>query len=235
MDLETVENTTGGGETAVRLWPMSLGQAAKSAASHVARYALAKKYVTGKNICDIACGVGYGTSLLAAEAKSAVGMDISGEAIDWAKNYFAKDNVRFFQADASADWPVDDRFDVIMTFETMEHVPVPEAFLEQVCGHLADDGVVILSVPNGPRDKRKTDNPHHLHHFTESNLKSLIGKFFSKAEYFSQGYKKNFAHYSSKILRKLRVLKKQPYFVDNFYLEPHLREDRKTWIVIASK
>ena len=104
-----------------------------------------------------------------------------------------------------------------------------------VYDHLSLSGVLFLSVPNGPRDKGKTDNPHHLHHFTVADLKALIQNYFSNAEFFSQAYKKDFKHYGTKFLRKIKLLKKQPYFVNNYFLNPGLCENIKTWVVIAHK
>jgi len=229
------EIITNNNSTNVRLWSKTLTQAKQHAASHMARYAFAAKYVAGKSVCDVACGAGYGSNYLAQTAKSVTAIDISTDAIDWARKYFNKDNMKFFAADAAKPWPLEDKFDVITSFESMEHVESPQAFLENVYNHLSLDGLFILSVPNGPRDKKKTDNPHHLHHFNDVDLKTLIEKFFPKAEYFSQAYKKGIKHYTTKLLRKARLLNKQPYFVKNYFLKPGLHCDLKTWFVVTQK
>jgi 2-polyprenyl-3-methyl-5-hydroxy-6-metoxy-1,4-benzoquinol methylase len=219
----------------VRLRPRTILEAKKQAAPHLARYKLAEKLIAGKNVCDVACGVGYGSRYLAKTALKVTGMDISAEAIEWAGKYFSVDNVRFLVADAAEPWPVEDKFDVITSFETMEHLESPEAFLRNVYDHLLPSGVLFLSVPNGPRDKSRTDNPYHLHHFTDVGLKALIREYFSQMEFFSQKYKKDFKHYGTKFLRKTGLLNKQPYFINNYFLVSGLREDLKTWLVIARK
>ena len=219
----------------VRLWPKDLNGARLFAAAHFARYMFAKPFVAGKNICDIACGVGYGAYLLAQSAAGSVGIDISDEAIDWARTNFCGDNVSFYCADGSKDWPVDETFDVITCFETLEHVPDPDAFIKQLVTHLAPGGKLFLSVPNGPRDEKRANNPHHLHHFTEIMLKELVGRYFAKPQFYGQAYKKNWKHYTAKCLRKCRLVKKQRYFPENYFLSEGLDPQLKTWFVIAEK
>ncbi len=222
-------------ETNVRHWPETFEQAVRVAASHVARYGFAEKYAAGRKVCDIGCGVGYGSNYLAQKAERVVAMDISEDAISWAGKHFGRDNLRFLAANAAQEWPVYESFDLVTTFETMEHVENPDDFLGQIYEHLSPGGTLILSVPNGPRDKEKTNNPYHLHHFTEDDLKRLFGKYFSKTEYFSQDYKKDFKHYGGKLLRKLKLLNKQPYFVGKYFLAPGFNKKLKTWIVFARK
>ena len=223
------------GQSNVRLWPKDLNEARLFATAHFARYMFAKSFVAGKNLCDIACGVGYGTYLLAQSAASAVGIDISDEAIDWARINFCADNTSFHCADGSEAWPVDETFDVITCFETLEHVPAPNAFIKQLVMHLAPGGKLFLSVPNGPRDEKRANNPHHLHHFNEITLKELVGKYFAEAQFYSQAYKKNWKHYAAKCLRKCRLTKKQRYFPENYFLLEGLDSQLKTWFVTAEK
>jgi 2-polyprenyl-3-methyl-5-hydroxy-6-metoxy-1,4-benzoquinol methylase len=204
-----------------------------NAASHVARYGFAKEAVEDRRVCDVACGVGYGSFYLSKWASEVAGMDISEKAIKWAWHYFKNDNVSFYCVDGSKDWPVEEQFDVITSFETLEHIAEPRDFLRQVKGHLANDGVLYMSVPNGPRDKSKTDNPYHLHYFTEADLKVLIGEFFGEVSFYSQCYRKNWRHYGAKFLRKAGIVNRQRYFAGNYYLREGLNESVKTWFIIA--
>lgn len=217
------------------VWAKTVEEAADHNPAHIARYLIAKKYVTGKRVCDVACGTGYGCRFLSDSVSNIVGMDISAKAIEWANEYFLRENIRFIAADLTEAWPVTEIFGAITSFETMEHVVDPEKFLSNIYDHLEPDGVLVLSVPNGPRDKMKTDNPNHLHHFTKQQLEELFGKVFPKFEFFTQTYKKDFRHYMAKWMRKLKLLKKQPMFVDNYYLAPGLNDKLKTWVVIARK
>lgn len=222
-------------EEKVRLWPKTVAEARDMAASHVARYEFTKSAVQDKNVCDIACGAGYGSCFLSKHARTVTGIDISDSAVDWAKSHFQNEKVTFYCADGSKAWPVEQRFDVITSFETLEHVPDPEVFLRQIDTHLAIEGTLFMSVPNGPRDKKKTDNPYHLHHFDEDEFKKMIRKYFDNAQYYSQSYRKNWKHYGAKLLRKLGLVKKQKYYSENYYLAKELDPECKTWFVIARK
>jgi 2-polyprenyl-3-methyl-5-hydroxy-6-metoxy-1,4-benzoquinol methylase len=46
---------------------------------HLHRYAVAQQVVCGRFVLDIACGEGYGTSLLAQTARYVLGIDLSVE------------------------------------------------------------------------------------------------------------------------------------------------------------
>lgn len=218
-----------------RLWPETIEEACRAAPSHMARYYFARRFVEGKKVCDVASGAGYGSRFLAETAASVTAIDISQDAVSWAECHFSVDNVRYIAADATEDWPVEGGFDVVTSFETLEHLTSPAIFLKQVSKHLKADGMLVMSVPNGPRDQKRTDNPHHLHHFTDSELRNIVEDCFSGVEYFSQDYRKNYKHYGTKILRKIGVLKKQTYFLKNYFFAPGLRMDLKTWLLVAHK
>ena len=222
-------------EEKVRLWPKTVNEARRLAASHIARYGFAESAVRNKRVCDIACGAGYGSCFLSKFAEIVTGIDISTQAIEWARTYFQSENVSFHCADGSKAWPVDETFDVITCFETLEHIPEPHAFIEQLVVHLAPGGKLFLSVPNGPRDEKRANNPYHLHHFTEIMLKELINKYFVEPQFYSQAYKKNWKHYTAKCLRKCRLTKKQRYFPGNYFLSEGLNPQLKTWFVTAKK
>lgn len=217
------------------VWSQTLKQAKKNNASHVARYIFAAKYVQNKTVCDIACGTGYGSCLLSDSASQVVGIDIAEDSIKWAQTYFSRPNIKFVAHDIMQGWPGNDMFDVITSFETMEHVTNPSLFLSRLYERLKPSGRLILSIPNGPRDKAKTVNPFHLHHFTPDDLKKLFSSNFSNAQYFSWAYKKGGFHYGTKLLRKFGIFKKQPYLVSGYCLKPGLNENCKTWFVLADK
>lgn len=68
---------------------------------HLARYEFAIKYVCDKKVLDIGCGAGYGVDLLSSKASEAIGVDISEEAINYAKQRYKKKDVNFFVGDAT--------------------------------------------------------------------------------------------------------------------------------------
>jgi len=80
---------------------------------------------------------------------------------------------------------IDDRFDVICSFQVLEHAPDPKNFLDGVISLLKPGGKLILSVPNAAVmrkvDPRNLDllnqPPHHMGHWDEVVFRSLEGIF----------------------------------------------------------
>ena len=88
---------------------------------HLHRYAQCLELVTGKVILDIACGEGYGSNLLADEAVNVTGVDIDGETITKAAAKYKKNNLNFLKGTADKIPCSDGVFDVVVSFETIEH------------------------------------------------------------------------------------------------------------------
>ena len=89
---------------------------------HINRYKFAQQFVTKKRVLDAACGTGYGTQLLAQYAVSAVGVDISEEAIEYACEQYQSDKINFCVASVEKLPFPDASFDVVVCFETLVHI-----------------------------------------------------------------------------------------------------------------
>src|SRR5207244_12483798 len=97
----------------------------------------------GRDVRDGACGVGYGSAYLAREARSVVGVDRDEGAIAYALRRYAGAGVEFRVCDLlELDLP-DASFDTVCSFETIEHLPDPEAFLDQVVRVLRPGGTLV--------------------------------------------------------------------------------------------
>lgn len=142
---------------------------------HLARYALAQRHARGR-ILDMACGVGYGTRMLADNGRDvteAVGVDCAAEAVAYATARYSRPGVRFTQADA-LEFHDPDGFDTVVSLETIEHVVDPEKLIVRLIAVLRPGGVLITSVPTTPS---ADVNPHHLHDFTERSFRAMVGRF----------------------------------------------------------
>lgn len=135
------------------------------------RYATAARYVSGKRVLDIACGAGYGSQMLRlAGATTVVGVDVSAETVRYAEERYQTSGVEFICADAEQfEWH--EKFDVVVSFETIEHLRHPSKFLENVRSLLVPEGDFVLSVPLG--ETRHID-PYHLHAFTQEDVFALL-------------------------------------------------------------
>ena len=140
---------------------------------HLARYRFAAGQMRPGRVLDIACGVGYGTHLLAEAAGSSaevVGVDISEDSLDYARRRYAAPNVEFKIGDA-LEFADPEGFDTIVSLETVEHVGDPVALIANLVSLLRPGGVLVASVPTTP----STDvNPHHLHDFSEKSFRRIV-------------------------------------------------------------
>jgi len=89
------------------------------------------------------------------------GVDADEEAIAYARERYAAPNVDFEVMDVAALRFAEDSFEVVCSFETIEHVPDRDAFLREVARVLAPDGVFLVSTPQARRTVDQPDNPFH--------------------------------------------------------------------------
>ena len=143
-------------------------------AEHLARYLLAAQLASGRRVLDAACGEGYGTALLAAAGtSSAVGVDVDGATVAHARRRYG---LEFVQADIAALPFEDDGFDLVVSFETIEHVQDPEAVLAELRRVLAPDGLLVISTPN--KLEYLVQNEFHVREFTHEEFAALLGRLF---------------------------------------------------------
>ena len=153
------------------------------------RYIFASTYVKDKTVLDAACGSGFGTFFYAQEAKEVVGVDNSIEAIDYAKNNYQRENIRFINDDLiKTDKLAKNYFDVIISFHTMEQTTDPATFLNKLFDMLKDDGTIILSTQNkrivSPFIKGTSLDCNNFD-FTKQDLEKLFSNKFN-IEWFGQ-------------------------------------------------
>ncbi|MBA3820324.1 MAG: class I SAM-dependent methyltransferase [Deltaproteobacteria bacterium] len=144
-------------------------------ALHLARYQLAQRHARGR-ILDMACGVGYGTRLLADHGRDvteAVGVDRSEDAVAYATGRYQRDGVRFVCEDALR-FHDPGGFDTVVSLETIEHVDDPDKLIVRLIAALRPGGVLITSVPTTPS---ADVNPHHLHDFTEASFRAMVERY----------------------------------------------------------
>ena len=124
--------------TGERLVPSHTGD---TAIEHLHRYAFAREYIEGKDVLDIACGEGYGSHMMSNIAANVVGVDISPEVIAHARNRYG-DKVTF-SVGSCTDIPLSSAsFDVVVSFETLEHLAGHEQMLKEVKRVLRPGGVL---------------------------------------------------------------------------------------------
>ena len=133
---------------------------------HVARYNFAKQFCAGKTVADIACGTGYGSEILRGAAAVVDGYDkellCGNTVIDLEKESWSK------------------KYDVIVSFETIEHLENPEFFLANA--HRTTQRLIVSS----PIGEFWGYNPHHKQVWTMPQFQALVEKYFRCSYYFQE-------------------------------------------------
>lgn len=156
---------------------------------HMHRYAWVTRFCQGKSVLDIACGEGYGSALLAACAESVVGVDIAHEAVAHAcEKYAAQGNLKFLQGSATAIPVQTHSVDMVVSFETVEHLSQQSEMLAEIRRVLRPGGLLIMSSPNKKvySDERSYVNEFHVKELYFEEFDALLREQFPAVTYLGQ-------------------------------------------------
>jgi 2-polyprenyl-3-methyl-5-hydroxy-6-metoxy-1,4-benzoquinol methylase len=107
-----------------------------------------KKNDKNISILDIGCGLGGMTFPISSLGYPVIGIDFDTESINSCiqRNRFS--NAKYITADGET-FELNEKFDVVISSEVLEHSPHPEMILKTIRKHLKKNGIAIVSVPNG--------------------------------------------------------------------------------------
>jgi len=158
-------------------------------ADHVRRYEFAINTLArhgAQRVLDAACGIAYGSKMLADAGFQTAGIDIASAEIAHGLRYFASAADLSVGDILTADLP---KFDAVVSFETIEHIEDDAALLRKFAG-LAP--LLIASVPNQdghPFDPKR--HPDHVRHYRLQEFEDLLtGAGYTIREWLSQTNKK---------------------------------------------
>ncbi len=174
--------------TGERFLPTCAGEIAYE---HWHRYAFARQFAAGKRVLDAACGEGYGTAWLGQVATSVVGLDLDAATIAHATARYAKgERIRFIEGSCAALPLPDSAFDVVVSYETIEHLDAPDQprMLAEFARVLGPDGVLVISSPNKRlySDARQYVNEFHLHELYRDGFAELLAPAFPAQHWYHQ-------------------------------------------------
>jgi predicted SAM-dependent methyltransferase/2-polyprenyl-3-methyl-5-hydroxy-6-metoxy-1,4-benzoquinol methylase len=144
---------------------------------HRGRYKFACRFINKNDtLLDCACGVGYGSFILAGSANSGaiMSVDRAEQAIKFASKHYSDGKITYKTGDIfSLDIP-ENHFDCIVSFETVEHVD-DTALVKLFSRKLKNNGRLIISTPNQDTQPFSTeDAPFHLKHYTPAEFETLL-------------------------------------------------------------
>lgn len=115
---------------------------------HKKAYARAAEAAEGCDVLDLGCNNGYGTTTVAAKCRSIVGVDVSATAVAEAQVRYAGATARFQCVDGGVLPFADASFDLVTSFQVIEHVVDVESYLAEIVRVLRPDGMVFFTTPN---------------------------------------------------------------------------------------
>ena len=156
---------------------------------HWHRYVFAAPFASGKRVLDAACGEGYGSAFLAQSAASVIGVDISADAVDHARARYGEIGNLAFLAGSVASIGVEAKsIDLIVSFETIEHLAEQAEMLLEFRRILRPGGLLILSSPNRPvySDEYRYRNEYHVREMDREELATLTSGIFPRSRWYGQ-------------------------------------------------
>ena len=151
--------------------------------------------LSGKRVLDFGCGSGYGTAMLGTKASKVIGIDYSEQAVEYANRTFSSETINFYQADATSREHVFQHllkksFDVIISFDVIEHIEDYMTYLDTITELLSDGGVLIIGCPNRLQtlNWNKNWNSCHKREFTPTEFRHNLSHFFNEVTLVSQDF-----------------------------------------------
>jgi 2-polyprenyl-3-methyl-5-hydroxy-6-metoxy-1,4-benzoquinol methylase len=149
--------------------------------SHATILRILKRYPRGK-VLEVGCADGFFSEKIAA-FHEVWGVELDKTHAKEAENFCRK----VFVGDIE-DMEIEEKFDIILMADVLEHTKNPASVLKKVGGWLAESGIIILSVPNmahfsvrlsllgGRFDyaERGILDKTHLKFFTKSSIENLL-------------------------------------------------------------
>jgi SAM-dependent methyltransferase len=137
---------------------------------HLAAYRWAAELAPGRSVLDAGCGEGYGASMLAEKAARVLAAD-RNEAIAIASSRYRHPRLAFRAIDLMELGSLGERFDLVLSFQVIEHLPDPAGFLRALRACTAPGGTLVVTTPN--RLMSVSENPYHLREYTAPELHEL--------------------------------------------------------------
>ncbi len=155
---------------------------------HLHRYCFARLFCRGKDVVDVAAGEGYGSALLAQVANRVIGVEMAADAVGHAISAYRHPNLSFIRGDAR-QLPLQSNIaDVVVSFETIEHLYEQQLFLAEIRRILRPGGVLVISSPDSEVFSYPGSpvNPFHLRELTRDEFKEALCAIFPNTQFYSQ-------------------------------------------------
>ena len=169
-------------------------------ARHRAAYQFALELgAEAPRVLDLGCGSGYGTAELAGRRPFVVGVDRV-----WPDPEARVPGARYLLADLHGIPLAADAFDLVVSFQVIEHLDNPGPYLEAIQRLVRPGGTALITTPN--RLTSDGVNPYHLHEYEAQELRGILLPHFAEVEMRGVGASPAVARYLDDRLRRIRKI-----------------------------
>jgi 2-polyprenyl-3-methyl-5-hydroxy-6-metoxy-1,4-benzoquinol methylase len=132
-----------------------------------------------RTVLDVGCGKGFFLAIAKRHHLVGTGLELNSSAASVAKSQGLDVRTEMIE-DHARDNP--GRYDAVVTFQVLEHIPTVRPFLEGCIEALRPGGTLIIGVPNNDGFLKHANAvlnapPHHMGLWTRKSLESLAGIF----------------------------------------------------------
>lgn len=152
---------------------------------HEAAYNYAAQLSADMNVLDLGCNTGYGSNIISKSCKTIIGVDVSENAINSAINNFSQGGIEFKVVNGKALPFQDNQFDMIVSFQVIEHIVDCSNFIAELKRVLSPEGFVVFTTPNSCirlDPGMKPWNTFHFKEYTAKEVENLLSEFFTNVK-----------------------------------------------------
>lgn len=141
---------------------------------HIATYNFAEQFTEGRRVLDYGCGSGYGAARISKNAAHVHAVDVADDAIAYASEHYAADNLDFHCCAPDSRLPFPDHsFDTVLSFQVFEHIEETAHYLSEIRRVLLPGGHLLLVTPDRSTRLLPFQSPWNRWHIREYSTNSL--------------------------------------------------------------
>lgn len=160
-------------------------------------------------VLDLGCGSGYGTAELADALPRIVGLDRVAHDPE-----NSRDNIDWVRADLRGNPLVPGSFELIVSFQVIEHLDDPHVYLDSIAKLLAPGGTAIITTPNILTSDKI--NPFHVHEYESDELRDCLASYFDDVLMQGVGISKKVKPYfEARLARIEKIMRIDPLGIRN--------------------